>query len=210
LFGIGFFVLVHSLSQALINASPILLIANTINAASAVPYSITQRLLGASSLFTMSLMLGISVAVGEAWHRRDFGWIQRTINRSEIMVLFSGILPLVLFLFAGQAIVLWWTKSTVAVPSFYLLLACVLLSCATSIGDIYSNFFIAMNHVRFIAMTRFIAGVVLVLSGYVAGVMSQSPTLIAFIQFSIGALIPTVLFWGKMKKLLLCADFSKS
>ena len=183
LFGIGIFVLIHNLSQALINASPILLIANTINAASAIPYSVTQRLLGVSSVITMSLMGGISVAVGEAWHRREYTWIQKTIRRSEIAVFFLGVVPLVIFIFAGRFIILWWTKSPMAVPSFSLLLACTLLACAISIGSVYSNCLIAMNYVQFIAVTRFAAGIVVLLGGYVAGVVSQSSTYIAFLQF---------------------------
>lgn len=203
LFGIGIFVLIHNLSQALINASPILLIANTINAANAIPYSVTQRLLGVSSVITMSLMGGISVAVGEAWHRREYRWIQKTIRRSEIAVFFSGVVPLVIFIFAGRVIILWWTKSPVAVPSFFLLLACTLFACAISIGSVYSNCLIAMNYVRFIAVTRFAAGIVVLLGGYVTGVVSQSSTYIAFLQFFFGALIPNLLIWWKMKRVLL-------
>jgi hypothetical protein len=67
----------------------------------------------------------------------------------------------------------------------------------------------AMNHVRFIAITKFAAGVVVVLGGYGAGVWSQSPTVIAFLQFFIGALIPTLLFWRKMKQLLVHSENSE-
>jgi O-antigen/teichoic acid export membrane protein len=116
LFGVGFFVLVHHLSFAMINTSAVLLIANTISAAAAIPYTVTQQLLGVSSIITASLMIGISVAVGEAWYRKDYGWIKKTLRRSEMTVLLCGVAPLGLFLFAGRPIVLWWTKSPEAVP----------------------------------------------------------------------------------------------
>lgn len=202
LFDVGFYVLIHTLSYSMINTSAILIIANTINAPSSIPYSVTQRLLGVSSVITASLMLGISVAIGEAWHRREYAWIHKTIRRSEITVLISGVAPLVLFLFAGQAIVLWWTKSTAAVPSFPLLLACVLVTGSLSISSIYSNSLMAMNYVKFLAITKFGAGIVTLLAGYIAGLVSQSPALIAFLQFFIGALVPTLLARWKMKQLL--------
>ena len=202
LFGIGFFVLIHHLSFAMINTSALMLIANTIGASSAVPYSVTHQLLGASNILTASLMLGVSVAVGEAWYRNEYEWIKKTLKRLEIMVLLFGVAPLVLFLFVGQPIIFWWTKSSAAVPSFNLLLACVLLSAASAIGSIYSNCLMAMNYVRFIALTKLFAGIIVVLGGYAGGVLSQSPTIIAYIQFSIGALIPALLFWRKMKKII--------
>lgn len=202
LFDIGFFVLIHHLSFAMINTSAIMLIANTINAASVIPYSVTNQLLGASNIITASLMLGVSVAVGEAWYRQEHGWIKKTIRRSEITVLVCGIAPLVFFVLFGQTIILWWTKSPAAVPSFSLLLVCSLLAAASSVGSIYSNCLMAMNYVRFIALVKFSAGVVVVFGGYIAGVLSQSPTSIAALQFFIGAFIPALFFWWKMKKLL--------
>jgi len=110
--------------------------------------------------------------------------------------------PLILLVFVGPTIVLWWTKSPAAIPSFPLLLACVLYASASAIGDIYSNSLIAMNYVRFISITKFLAGVAVVAGGYIAGIASQSSALIAFIQFSFGALIPALLFWRKMKNVL--------
>lgn len=202
LFGIGFFVMLHHLSFAMVNTSAIMLIANTIDAASAVPYSVTTRLLGVSGVITGSMMVGVSVAVGEAWHRQDYAWVKKTVRRSELMMLLVGIVPLILFLFAGQPIILWWTDSVEAVPSFFLLLACVLLISASAVGSIYTNCLMAMNYVRFVAITKFIAGIFVVLFGYAIGVVTQSPTMIAYLQFVIGALIPSLLFWRTMRGLL--------
>lgn len=210
LFGVGFYVLVHHLSFAMINTSGLLLIANTVSAASGVPFSITQQMLGVSNVLIASLLIGVSVAVGEAWHRHDYGWIRTTIRRLEKSVLLFGIAPLVLLLFTGQTIILWWTKTPAAVPSFFLLLSCVLTSCVSAIGDIYSNSLIAMNFVRFIALTRFATGVVVVAGGYVVGIVSHSPAMIVFLQFAIGALIPALLFWWKMKQLLNGSEFGHS
>jgi O-antigen/teichoic acid export membrane protein len=202
LFSIGFFVLIHHLSFALINTSAIMLIGNTIGASSAIPYSVTSQLLGAANLLTASMMLGISVAVGEAWYRNEYEWIKKTMRRMEGTVLVCSVAPLLFFLFVGQPIVLWWTKSPAAVPTFSLLLACVLMAAASTFGSIYSNCLMAMNHVRFIALTKLVAGIVVVIAGYTAGVLTQSPTYIASIQFLIGLLIPALLFWRKIKRLL--------
>jgi O-antigen/teichoic acid export membrane protein len=202
LFSIGFFVLINHLSFAMINTSAIMLIANTIGASNSIPYSLAQQLLGTSTIFTASLLIGVSAAVGEAWYRKEYGWIKKNLRRSEITVLLFGVAPLVLFLLVGQTVIHWWTKSPEAVPSFSLLLVLVLFTAASTIGSIYNDCLMAMNHVRFIALTKLVAGIIVVLGGYTAGVLSQSPTVIAFIQFSVGALIPALLFWWKMVKLL--------
>ncbi len=202
LFGIGFFVMIHHISYAMINTSALILIANTIDAASGIPYSVTQKLLGVSSVVTASIILGVSVAVGEAWHRKEFEWVKTAIRRSEILVFLVGITPLFGFLAIGRPIILWWTKTPQAVPSFTLLFTCILLSGAQTIGSIYSSCLMAMNHVRFIAFAEFLAGVIVIIGGYFAGILTKAPTLIAFLQFSIGALIPSFLFWWKLKSLV--------
>lgn len=202
LFGIGFFVLLHHLSYALINTSAIIIIANTISAASSIPYSITQKLLGVSNVITASLFLGLSVAVGEAWHRKDFGWVRKTVRRTEKLTFLIGVLPLFVLLFFGRSIILYWTKSPLSVPSFQLLLICVLLSCALMIGGIYANNLMAMNYVRFVALVKFTAGIIVFYSGYMAGKLTQSPSLIAAIQLVFGALAPMFFFYWKMNSLL--------
>ncbi len=202
LFGIGFFVLIHHLSYAMINTSAILLIANTIDAASATPYSVTQKLLGVSSVVTASILLGVSVAIGEAWHRTEYGWVIKAIKKSEHLVFLFGILPLFAFLLVGQRVILWWTKSPQSVPSPVLLLVCVLLSGVQILGNIYSNSLMAMNFVHFIAYTEFFAGIIVLLGGYFVGLITKVPTYIAFLQLTIGAIIPSFLFWWKIKNLL--------
>jgi O-antigen/teichoic acid export membrane protein len=202
LFGTGIYVLIHHISYALINTSAMVLIANTINAASATPYSVTQRMLGVSTVLTASLLLGISVPMGEAWHRREIDWVRRTLRRSELLVLLLGILPLVPFLFVGQAIILWWTKCPQSVPSFNLLIACVLLTCGTAICNIYGNCLMAMNDVRFLAISKFAAGVLVILSGYAAGLWYHSPSLITWMQFFFGTLVPGLLLWAKINRMI--------
>lgn len=209
LFGIGFFVLVHHVSYAMIHTCGILLIAYTMSAASTVSYSVTNQLLGVSNILSSSFLIGISVPVGEAWYRQEYHWVKTSIRRSEIVVLFFAIIPSILLLLVGQPFILWWTKSHNAVPSFFLLTSCILFSAASSIGSIYANCLIAMNYVRFIAVTKFIAGIIVILIGYTFGLLFKSSTIIAFIQFSIGASVPAVIFFFKMKRLLLTANLSK-
>ncbi len=202
LFGVGFFVLLHHLSANLIRTSGLLLIVNTINAASGVPYSVTQRLLGATSVIVAPMVISLSTAVGEAWHRRDIPWIRRTIRRSEYMVLCFSILPLVLLLAVGQEVILIWTQDPRAVPAFGLLLACSAMTCTLAVGQIYSNYLFAMNFVRYVAVTKVIAGVFVVTCGYYTGIVTQSPTAIAVAQVSIGVLVPSLLLWRRTYRLL--------
>jgi len=202
LFGIGVYVLVHHLSYALINTSGLLLITGTIGASSAVPYSVTQQMLGVSNVFVGSLLVSISAAIGEAWHRQEYDWIQMTLHKMEKTVVVLGAIPLFFLLLTGQYIVLWWTKTPAAVPAFSLLLACILVTCFSLAGDIYSNSLIAMNYVRFIALTKLFAGFAVVAGGLVAGGYFKSPSFIVFVQFFAGSFIPAVLFRIKMKRLL--------
>jgi hypothetical protein len=67
-----------------------------------------------------------------------------------------------------------------------------------------------MNFVRFTALTKLVAGILVVIGGYLAGVTTQSPVSIAFIQFFVGLFIPAVLFWWKMKRLLGGSTFSNT
>jgi O-antigen/teichoic acid export membrane protein len=202
LFGVGFYVFIHHISYAMINTSGLILIVNTINAASAVSYSVTQQMLGVSSVIVGAMLVGISVAVGEAWYRKEYNWIKSAVLKMERIVIIFGIVPIIILLFIGQVIILWWTKSIAAVPTFPLLVSCVLVASLSMIGDIYSNLLSAMNFVRFIAKIKFIAGILVVLGGYIVGTITKSAAHIIFIQFFIGALIPAILFRCKMKQLL--------
>ncbi len=209
LFGIGFYVLVHHLSYAMIHTSGVLLIANTISSASTIAYSVTNQLLGVSNILTSSLLVGVSVAVGESWHRKEYHWVKTIIRRSEISTFLFAIIPLFLLLLLGQSFIFWWTKSHNAVPSLFLLTSCVLLAAASSIGSIYADCLLAMNHVRFIAITRFLAGVVVLICGYICGVLFQSSAIIAFIQFFVGAFLPAFIFFLRMKRLLSSTECSR-
>jgi len=202
LFSIGFFVLLYHVSYALIRASAVIIIANTINAASAVPYAVTQKLLGIAGILTMSVLTGLSVAVGEAWYRKDTEWIQKTIRRSERITFFFGLLPLFVLMVVGRPLILFWTRSAESVPSFYLLLMCVLLSGSGMVGSIYSNGLMAMNFVRLVALARCFSGIIVFFGGYYLGNLSQSPEIIAFLQFFAGALIPALIFRWKLFSLI--------
>ncbi|MGI6790319.1 lipopolysaccharide biosynthesis protein [Aminivibrio sp.] len=202
LFGIGFFVLLYHVSYAMIRASAVIIIANTINAASAVPYAITQKLLGVAGILTMSVLAGLSVAIGEAWHRKDTEWIKKTIRRSERITFFFGLLPLVVLMIVGRPLILFWTSSSESVPSFSLLLMCVLLSGGGMVGSIYSNGLMAMNFVRLVALTRCFFGIIVFFGGYYLGQLSQSPEIITFLQFFAGALIPAIIFRLKLNGLI--------
>jgi len=200
LFGIGFFVLLYHLSYSLLNSSVILIIANTIGTAGAVPYSVTQKLLGVSSVIAMSLLAGISVAVGEAWHRKDLGWIRKSIRRTEKLTFLFGVIPLIFLMIFGRTIILYWTKSLASVPSFPLLLACTLFSVMMMFGSIYSNCLMAMNYVKLVAIVRFASGVIVFMGGFILGNSTQSSTLVVTLQFLVGALIPTFTFNKKLKE----------
>ena len=210
LFGIGFYVLIHHISFALINTSGLLLIANTIDAASGVPYSVTQQMVNVSNVIPMALMVGISPAVGEAWHRSELPWIKKMLKRAEWTTFLFVVPPLAGLLVAGQDLVLWWTKSPAAVPSLALLTSCILLSGTFVFGSIYSNCLIAMNYVRFIALTKFVFGLLVLGGGYVAGALFDSTTLIVLSQFLFGALFPSLLFYLKIKRLIRGAELKSS
>lgn len=202
LFRVGGYVLVHHLSYAFINTSVVVLIANTINATVSVPYSLAQRLFGVASVVTSSLIMSLSVAAGEAWHRNDINWIKNATRRAEKVAILAGVLPAVALLLAGQTIIFWWTGKPDVVPSMLLMLALCIMACTAAFGDVYSNYLMAMNYVRFVAMVRLGGGVVVLTSGYYVGLLSRSPAAIAFLQAGFGVLVPTFFFWRRMSQLM--------
>lgn len=194
LFGIGFFVLLHHLSYIMINSSAIFLIAMTIDTSSSVPYAVTHQLLGVSNILSSSLMIGMSVAVADAWHKKQLNWIKNNIYYLQMLVVIFCVLPLFIFLLIGQSVIEWWTQSTQAVPSFGLLFSCILFACTQALGSIYINCLMAMNRVKIISICKFLAAIVFLPTAYASGLYFQSATAISFLQFSLGLFLPTVIF----------------
>jgi len=207
LFGIGFFVLLYHLSYSMLNSSVIIIIANTIGTEGVVPYSVTQKLLSVSSVITMSLLAGISVAVGEAWHRKDLVWVGKSIHRTEKLTFLFGVIPLIFLLLFGRTLIYYWTKSSASIPSFPLLLVCTLFSGIMMFGNIYSNSLIAMNYVRLVALLNCLGGFILIYGGYYLGKISQSSALIVILQSFVGAFIPTIVFRWKFQEKMKFMDY---
>ena len=125
---IGGCILVIRICYQIMYGSIAFFISYSFNAADAAPFSVTQRLLGAAGIFTMSVMVSLWGAYGEAAQRGDWVWIRLTLKRSVLFIT-AVFLPVTLLLvLAGPWIIRIWTGEPGVVPSLSMLLACAALS----------------------------------------------------------------------------------
>lgn len=194
LFTIGIWVVVHQLSFTLTNASIVILIGNTIGASATVPYSVTQKLLSVLSIFPQAFRTGIYAAMGEAWHSGDKQWMKKNIHKTFWLLMVTTWLPIIPIVLAGRFIITHWTRSPEALPSLVLLVACGFSIGASVASSIYGGFVLAINHVRFAALVKLAAGLVVVSFGFCLGKSTQSVAAIVFAQFVFGLAIPAMIY----------------
>ena len=201
LFGIGIFSLLHHISYAVLHSSTIILIGNTINSAASVPYSVSQKLFGLTSIFSSSILMGLSVAIGDAWHSKKYKWIIDAIKRVALYVWTIAIIFCVLVIISGKSIILWWTKSPENIPSNLLLIICAIISCVNIYASFYSGFLIAMNYVKEVAIYQLICGIISILLGYIFGIITHNAILVVFSSL-LGSLPCALCYHYKFNKLL--------
>jgi O-antigen/teichoic acid export membrane protein len=194
LFSIGIWVVVHQLSFTLTNTGIVILIGNTIGASATVPYSVTQKLLSVLSIFPQAFRTGIYAAMGEAWHSGDKMWMKKSIQKTFWMLLITTWLPAVPIVLFGRFVITHWTRTPDALPSILLLIACGLSIGASVASSIYGGFVLAINDVRFAALVKLVAGLIVVSLGYWLGKHFQSVSAIVFVQFVFGLAIPAVIY----------------
>ena len=209
LFGIGGYSLLHNLSHAILCSSTIFIIGHTINSAASVPYSIVQKVFGLTSVFSASLLMGLAVAVGDAWHSKNFNWIREAIRRSSLPIFGVVISLTLLIVLIGRPLILFWTGNPQSEPTPMLLITCALLNVISIYASIYSGFLMSMNFVKDVAINQLICGIVAFLCSYIVGMLTQNATLVVF-SYLIGYL-PCALFYHKrFLRLLQVAEKKKS
>lgn len=202
LFSTGGYVMIHHLSYAMIYSSIILIIGNVIGAIPAGQYSIIQKLFSVTTIMGTSLLMGISLPLGEAWHKREIPWIRKTLRQTWKVIGVTCILPLIAVIPMTGFLIKYWTGKENMIPSSALVLACALVVGISLLGDIYANSLMAMDYVKIIALTRFCSGVLTLLGGYYIGKYTTSITILIFWQFLIGVLIPAIIFFCNMDRIL--------
>lgn len=205
LFGIGGYSLLHNISHAVLCSSSIFIIGHTINSAASVPYSVVQKVFGLTSVFSASLLMGLSVAVGDAWHSKNFNWIKGAIHRS-LLPIFGIVIGLsLIIILAGKPLILLWTRNLQSEPTIALLITCALLNVISIYASIYSGFLMSMNYVREVAVYQLICGIVAVAISYIVGITTQNATWTAF-SYLIGYLPCALSYHKKFLQILKTAE----
>lgn len=187
LFGIGTYSLLHNISFAILHSSIIVLIGNTICAEASVPFSVTQKLFSLPSVFSASLLMGLNVAIGDAWHSHNFKWIREASFRGYRLIWPIVTLTTVFFIVFGKNIVFWWTHNEAALPTLLLLIVCGIKGIVDIYASIFCGFLVGINHVKEVAVYQMICGVVAIVIGYIVGILTKNATWIVFSNL-VGAL----------------------
>jgi len=190
LFGVGCWLAVHELGYSAINVSPLVILGNTIGAASTIPYSLTMKLLNTTTIFASAYRTGIYGAVGEAWHTGDLSWVRGILKKTVAVWFLTTWSLLLMFIFIGPFIIRIWTGNPVAVPSHLLVFLCALVVAFSIAGSLVSGFLLSMNFVQFVAICSVVCAGLQIGFCYLAGAVTQSVNTVVTTNFIFGMLLP--------------------
>ena len=122
IFGMGILFVVPQLAGALLASAPQVILSSVLGAAAAVPFNLTQRMLGMITQARDMMIAPLWPAYAEARSRGDCRWIVKTFRRSVLITVVTTLLPCLLFILFGQGLILFWTKTPESVPSRDLIL----------------------------------------------------------------------------------------
>jgi O-antigen/teichoic acid export membrane protein len=107
--GIRFFILQSSV--LIITSTDNIVISHSLGPEEVAPYAVTFKLFQMGLMMVTATIIALWPMYGQAWERGDWGWIQRTYNRS----IFSQVIPGGLIWIGGiifsQTIITWWAGS---------------------------------------------------------------------------------------------------
>ncbi len=101
---------------------PTLIISSSLGLLAVAEYSVTQKLIGFASVTIGIALQPLWVVYGEAYHRGDRVWVERTLRKSIKLVLLLTVPAAIAFQFLGQPLVSLWLGGDV-LPS-RLLIGC--------------------------------------------------------------------------------------
>ncbi len=109
---LGFFFFLQQIATIVLFTAPPLILTRALGPASVVPFNLVQRVLNLFSVVTNAALLPIWPAYAEAKAQNDWPWIQRTLNRSLLVVIGVAVVPMLAIAPFVQRIIHWWTAWT--------------------------------------------------------------------------------------------------
>ena len=204
---IGIFVVFSSLFYAATHSLPPLIISNAINTSATVPYSVSNSLMGASTILTASVTIGFLSAMGEAWHRNELTWVKNNIKRCLAFVGITTIPILLLFFVFGQRLVLFWTQKESAVPTLNLLAGIGVFYFFQGIRSVFSNFLTVTNHVHVVAWNEACAAFLFAIIGYIVCRYSQSVEGFIWVYAIFASFVPAMGLIIRAKKIIVSRQY---
>jgi O-antigen/teichoic acid export membrane protein len=122
--GTGFLVMAAQIGAVIMVSGPTLLLANRFGTTDVVPFTVTQRMLGADSIILSVVLAPLWPAYGEASARGDMAWVTSTFRKSLGFAAAVSIPVFFVVALLGQFVIHLWTGNDNAVPSWSLLMAC--------------------------------------------------------------------------------------
>ena len=201
LFGIGVYSLLHNMAFAILNSSTIVLIGHTICAEASVPFSVTQKMFSLPSVFSAALLMGLNVAIGDAWHQHNIKWIDEAIRRSNRLIWPVVTLAALVFILFGKWLIILWTHNDDALPTMVLLIICGIKCVVDIYASFFSGFLIGINHVKEVAIYQLTCGCIAIVAGYLIGILTQNATWVVFSSL-LGALPCAICYHIRFRNLL--------
>ena len=145
LIGIGGLVMLSQVGYALLYNTPAMVVSNQVGVAYVAPLAVTQKLLGSVTILLAPIFVSLWGAIGEAAHRNEYRWIITTFKRALGLIVLCYLPLAVLFIMFGQKAIFLWTQTETSVPSFSLLLACIVISAISPTDQLFVIILNAMN-----------------------------------------------------------------
>lgn len=146
IFNLGIFYFLLQISGVVLFASTNVIISNFFGPENVTPYNISFRYFSLLSLFLSVMLSPIWSAVTDAYTRKDFSWIKKTLKKTEQLFIILIVMGFVMFVLS-KIIYSLWIGNDVKI-GWYMSLVVYIYTVVISISTGYSFFLNGMGKLR--------------------------------------------------------------
>lgn len=144
----GIFALGAQVGATIMISGPVVILANKYGTSAIVPFTVTQRMIGAAGVLLAVLLAPLWPAYGEALARGDIDWVKKTFKRSLTLAAYIALPVFFAIAIFGLNIIEFWIDNNKATPSWSLLMACNFWSLLHAWNSICSMFLNGINKMK--------------------------------------------------------------
>ena len=151
LFGLGIKFFLIQLAAALLFASDNIIISHILSPAHVTPYTITLKYFSVFSIFFLIVQQPLWSAFTDAFNKRDFKWIRKSIKKLNYFIMFAIPLLIAFFLLFDK-VKLIWVGEDIVTP-LLLVIQCAIFVLLKSYSDIYTSFLNGIGKINLVLIT---------------------------------------------------------